>query len=495
MLKADVQQDYKNDWIKRCLNLKNADYSLLSQKRLCWFFNNTNASDVMRQIFDCISDKCKGFSVTLGLPESFSDLILCWDLSCSPLSQEQLSEIDCLENDILLVTDKTEFSSVTANLLSQKVITLYCGNIYGAGFNNTEPTEKNCTNILDFFAAQVYLIAGFNNVSNGAYYAGHGECTEINAIKLQDTGYLPMISYDDGKYMTQFAQMRPDELFYFNNTYDGSLKLLHQLLFKCLIEFDRICKKYEIKYFLGGGTLLGAIRHGGMIPWDDDMDVMMLREDYEKFLSVVKKELSSDMFFQSSKTDNEYHSVFTKIRLNGTSFVTRYSQQFENMHQGIFIDIFVHDHTSNCKLGQKIHVFKTLLARSMVFHKWAETPMHFYGRLKPLCKFATKFINKSSMDKLENIQDRVIQKYNGKNTRYLYDGTGEHLRHGAFPAEWLDETEYVEFNGYMFPVPKRYNEYLKYSYGNYNEWIPASLRKAGHDIIKVDFGKYRINKN
>lgn len=150
MLKADVQQDYKNDWIKRCLNIKNADYSILSQKRLCWFFNNTNASDVMQQVFDCISDKCKGFSVTKSLPESSDDLILCWDLSFCPLSQDQLAEIDCLENDILLVTDKTEFSAVTEKLLSKKVITLYCGTVYGAGYNNTEPTEKNCTNILDF---------------------------------------------------------------------------------------------------------------------------------------------------------------------------------------------------------------------------------------------------------------------------------------------------------------------------------------------------------
>ena len=94
------------------------------------------------------------------------------------------------------------------------------------------------------------------------------------------------------------------------------------------------------------------------------------------------------------------------------------------------------------------------------------------------------------MDKLEGIQDRVIQKYNAKNTRYLYDGTGEHLRHGAFPAEWLEDMEYVDFNGLQFPIPKRYDEYLKYSYGNYKEWIPASLRKAGHDIIQVDFGAY-----
>ncbi|MDE6149560.1 MAG: LicD family protein, partial [Ruminococcus sp.] len=406
MLNADVQQDYRNDWIKRCLNIKGIDYSSFSQKNLCWFADrNCEAYDVMQQIFADTSDKYNGFSVALNSSCNFMDLVLCWDLSFCPLNQEQLDQIRHIENNILFVTDKPEFTTLISEFLSEKVTVLYCGQVYGAGLNDNEASQNNCTNILDFLAAQIYMIS--KNIPNEIYYAGHGECTDIKAKILQDTGYSPMISYDDGKYMLDFSRERPDEYFYFDNTYNDNLRLLHQLLFNCLIEFDRICKKHNIKYFLGGGTLLGAIRHGGMIPWDDDMDVMMLREDYEKFISVINDELCDEMFFQSSKTDSEYHSVFTKIRLNGTLFVTRYSQQFKNMHQGIFIDIFVHDHTSNSKLGQKIHVFKTLFARSLVFHKWAKTPMHFYGKLKLICKLATKYINRSSMDKLEAIQDRV----------------------------------------------------------------------------------------
>lgn len=491
MLSEDVQKDYRNDWVKRCLNIKGIDYSCFSRKNISWFANKNNEAYLaMQEILFHISDKYSDLTIESNTVVNAKDLVLCWDMIFCPLSQNELEQIRHIKNRILFVTDKADYLNLIEEFLSDKITVLYCGQVYGAGLNYIEPTNNCCTNILDFLAAQIFIITETNIDSTEIFYVGHGECTDIKVKNLCDIGYTSMISFADGQYMVRFAKNRPDEFFYFDNTYNGNLSLLHKLLFKCLIEFDRICKKHGIKYFLGGGTLLGAIRHGGMIPWDDDMDVMMLREDYEKFISVINNELCDEMFFQSNKTDDEYHSVFTKIRLNKTLFVTNYSQHFKNMHQGIFIDIFVHDHTSNSKLGQKIHVFKTLFARSMVFHKWAKTPMHFYGKLKLICRLVTKYINRSSMDKLEGIQDRVIQKYNAKNTRYLYDGTGEHLRHGAFPAQWLEDMEYVDFNGLQFPIPKRYDEYLKYSYGNYKEWIPASLRKAGHDIIQVDFGAY-----
>lgn len=97
------------------------------------------------------------------------------------------------------------------------------------------------------------------------------------------------------------------------------------------------------------------------------------------------------------------------------------------------------------------------------------------------------------MEKLERHQDRVIRKYNARNTEYLYDGTGEHLRHGAFPACWLAEARYVPFGDREYPIPAEAEKYLEYSYGaDYMQWIPASERKGGHHIIEVDFGEYKL---
>lgn len=279
---------------------------------------------------------------------------------------------------------------------------------------------------------------------------------------------------------------------YANEFYDGKLRKIQFALVQALSEVDRICTKHNIKYFLGGGTLLGAVRHHGFIPWDDDIDIMMLRPDYDKFCEAIKAEISEDYYFQSIETDPDYHSVFSKLRLNETLFITEFSSNFSGMHQGLFIDIFVHDATANIKMFQKIHIYLTLMARSLVFHKWESTPMHFYGKLKLLCKFATWYKNNKSFEKLEKIQKNIICFYNRRtNRKFLYDGTGEHLRHGAFPADLLSEEIRVEFEGRLFPIPARYHEYLIFSYGDdYLMLPPEQKRRPGHNIVQIELGKY-----
>ncbi len=476
MTKEEIRNDYISDVVTRCSTVKNINYKSLDKKS---FFIITDDAILFSVFEKTVSAICEKHGICLKVGRITDSTVL------SP-------------NDILLIWDgasvtQTECITIYANdrkKATDNAVVLYTPAVYSAGIKEILPTENGCVNMLDFFASQLFCICFYEKLKGRVFYAGHGDSKE-NIPHLVESGYKQMITYDDGRYMCEYNMAHPDRLFCFDNTYDGKLSLLHELLFMLLCEFDRICKKHNIEYFLGGGTLLGAIRHGGMIPWDDDVDVMMKREEYEKFLSVVIKETeNTEFFFQSSETDKQYHSVFTKIRLNGTRFVTRYSEQFSEMHQGIFIDIFVHDNTSNKKIGQKLHVFKTLFARSAVFHKWAGTPMHFYGKMKLVCKIATQYIKRTDIKKLEEKQYKAITKYKKKKTDWFYDGTGEHIRHGAFPEKWLRSAVYKNFNGKPFPVPENYEEYLKYSYKSWQSLIPASLRKAGHDIVKVDFGKY-----
>ena len=120
---------------------------------------------------------------------------------------------------------------------------------------------------------------------------------------------------------------------------DSKLRQLQLCELEILDEFVRICEKYRLQYYLVGGTLLGAVRHQGFIPWDDDIDVAMPREDYDRFAEISVKDLAPQYFYQCPKTDPYYFLTYAKIRKNGTEV---YEERFKEakFHKGVFIDIF-----------------------------------------------------------------------------------------------------------------------------------------------------------
>ena len=200
--------------------------------------------------------------------------------------------------------------------------------------------------------------------------------------------------------------------------------------------FISVCEHLNLTYYVLDGTLLGAVRHKGFIPWDDDSDIMMLREDYDKFCKIAADELPANMSFQSNKTDKSCFYEFSKLRVNGTAFATEFAKEHKTMHNGIAFDIFCHDKTANSCFGQKIHLAMTIFTRALVFNKWNHRKTENGSRIQTaVTNFCVKlFPIRFSLWLMNHTISFFKRK---KNAKFLYDGMGRNLKRGAFPAKWV----------------------------------------------------------
>ena len=174
----------------------------------------------------------------------------------------------------------------------------------------------------------------------------------------------------------------------------SSIKEHQQALFRLLCEFDRVCRALDVPYTLFAGTLLGAVRHGGFIPWDDDLDVIMLREDYERFLARANEVLDREKFFLQAEFSEHWPMFFSKLRLNGTTCLEKFHPKGPEMHQGVYIDIFPCDNACKTRLGRifqfccsKVIIAKGLDARGYSNDKGLKKPFMRLCRLLPMAPF------------------------------------------------------------------------------------------------------------
>ncbi len=269
--------------------------------------------------------------------------------------------------------------------------------------------------------------------------------------------------------------------------YSGRIKTIQALEIDILQEIDRICRKHNINYFLAGGTLLGAVRSGGCIPWDDDLDIGMLREDFEKFRKVCKAELSPRYSYSCHGTGAHY--TIDKIRLDDSYFSTNFSNR--NVYpDGIFVDILIYDKTSNVKLFQKLHGFILTVLTTLIYIKWFNKPRGKYHyrftqlmlpvlRIIPWCVFEHTFHFFATLYRHK------------KNARFLVDTVGKKVNDGPLPNEGLDEVVYVDFEGIKAPIPVDPIPYLHYAYGpNYMQKPVFSQQQCPHNFARIDLGKY-----
>lgn len=246
-----------------------------------------------------------------------------------------------------------------------------------------------------------------------------------------------------------------------------------------LQEIDRICTKHQIQWWLFYGTLLGAVRHKGFIPWDDDCDICMLREDYEKFMSVAPKELGNQFFLQTKSTDPKYPKNLTKIRLNDTKLIELDEEENAGFHQGIFVDIFIWDYYDN--------VSKPLLKAFQIMpnlrQKRKKYPRGSIMRALVGVLTAIPYVFHSLGEKLFKLYcNRTC-----KNSKLPYLGTEVRLSDGfVVPSQYvLPVKRELEFEGVVFPTPNNSHECLSIIFGDYMQMPPPEKRHIHAKMIQL----------
>lgn len=222
-----------------------------------------------------------------------------------------------------------------------------------------------------------------------------------------------------------------------------------------LVEVDKICRKHNIKYWIDFGTLLGAVRHKGFIPWDDDLDIAMLSEDYKKFLEIAPKELPEWLFLQNKDTEPSYKRTICKVRDLNSFFVERFDDFDAPYKKGIFIDIF-----------EVIEYPKVSLKTLRFLSKWAIKTDQFFS--------IKQYINFKNI--VAGITFPIIKFFLMTIWKCLYirksDNIGCHLIHNH-PYKSLLKKEYIfplseiEFEGKKFLAPNNLDAYLKALYNDY----------------------------
>ena len=248
----------------------------------------------------------------------------------------------------------------------------------------------------------------------------------------------------------------------------------------------KVCKKHNLKIWAEGGTLLGTIRHHGFIPWDDDIDMAMLREDYDKLLKIAPLEFKAPYFFQSGYTDKNYIRGHSQLRKDGTTAILP-ADVFQDFHQGIFIDIFVYDNVPDdeeeiLRIKQKANALK----KKMSYYCYGNTPMfgwrYKYNRWK-----VRKDIEEKGLENFFYEYDNILKSSKEQDCSdvacmgFVFD-----FKHYRRNKHLYDETIYMPFEGILMPVPSGYDSILKTQFGNYMTPLKTPSMHGGFAVVDTE---------
>ena len=251
-----------------------------------------------------------------------------------------------------------------------------------------------------------------------------------------------------------------------------------ELLLSMLKDFDTVCQKHNIRYQLFAGTALGAVRHNGFIPWDDDVDVILMRSEYERFFKEAAADFDPDIYYVQMEHSAHWPMQFSKLRRNNTTCIEKYHPKDKHIHQGVYIDIFPCDNLSNQPIMRKLQfVASKIIIAKALYARGYETNSIAKKMFVQLCRL----IPRKPIEKI-----CVLSEHNNTQMLHSFLAAGKQFEKNLIPREWMMKSVMVQFEDGVFPISSYYDALLTQLYGDWRVLPSPSERKCKEHVAILD---------